>query len=233
LEPEILVIDEVLAVGDAAFQKKCLGKMGTVSRDGRTVLFVSHNLGAVRALCDRAILLRQGRIAMDQPAPQTIAAYLQTLETAASADVASRVDRHGTGDVRITRIDVEGDHGRVLTTGGPARFTFHVSAFRPGTTCSFTIYDALGQPVTYFDSAGQDAVPAGEQATFTCALDALLLIPGRYRINAALTTSHELQDHLEGAAFLEVDHGVLQGRAVSEDAGHGSAVMPHHWTRPA
>src|SRR5947199_3855201 len=63
LEPEILLVDEVLAVGDAAFQKKCLGKMGEVSRQGRTVLFVSHNMGAVSTLCRRALLMENGRVA--------------------------------------------------------------------------------------------------------------------------------------------------------------------------
>ncbi len=63
LEPEILLVDEVLAVGDAAFQKKCLGKMGDVASEGRTVLFVSHNMGAIGRLCPTAILLRDGRIA--------------------------------------------------------------------------------------------------------------------------------------------------------------------------
>src|SRR5690606_26171200 len=67
LEPEILVIDEILAVGDAEFQRKCLTKMGDVARGGRTVLFVSHNLDAVRALCPRAILLEKGRLVADAP----------------------------------------------------------------------------------------------------------------------------------------------------------------------
>ena len=67
LEPEILLVDEVLAVGDAAFQKKCLGKMGDVAKTGRTVLFVSHNMGAIHHLCPRSILLEQGRIAARRP----------------------------------------------------------------------------------------------------------------------------------------------------------------------
>jgi lipopolysaccharide transport system ATP-binding protein len=75
LEPEILLVDEVLAVGDAAFQKKCLGKMGGVSKEGRTVLFVSHNMGAVRAICDRGVLLRQGRIASDDSIGKVIDQY--------------------------------------------------------------------------------------------------------------------------------------------------------------
>src|SRR5205814_2209417 len=77
LEPEILVIDEVLAVGDAAFQKKCLGKMGDVAKAGRTVLFVSHNMAAVQTLCSRVVLLEEGRVvANGDPAP-VLARYMQ------------------------------------------------------------------------------------------------------------------------------------------------------------
>src|SRR5262249_16647785 len=75
LEPEILVVDEVLAVGDAEFQKKCLGKMGDVARGGRAVLFVSHNLAAIRSLCSRAIVLDRGRVVFDGLAEQAIARY--------------------------------------------------------------------------------------------------------------------------------------------------------------
>lgn len=77
LEPEILVVDEVLAVGDAAFQKKCLGKMGDVAKEGRTVLFVSHNMQAILQLCDRAILLQTGSVAIDEKASNTVEYYLQ------------------------------------------------------------------------------------------------------------------------------------------------------------
>lgn len=76
LEPEILIVDEVLAVGDAAFQKKCLDKMRDVSVDGRTVLFVSHNMGAVQNLCDRAILLDRGRVVLVSDTSEALNAYL-------------------------------------------------------------------------------------------------------------------------------------------------------------
>jgi lipopolysaccharide transport system ATP-binding protein len=76
LEPEILIVDEVLAVGDAQFQKKCLGKMGEVSREGRTVLFVSHNMAAIQSLCNRVCLLRQGRLDFDGPTAQGVARYV-------------------------------------------------------------------------------------------------------------------------------------------------------------
>jgi len=78
LEPEILLIDEVLAVGDAAFQKKCLGKMRDVAKEGRTVLFVSHNMGAVQNLCSRAIWLNDGKIVEDGPAGEVVSSYLET-----------------------------------------------------------------------------------------------------------------------------------------------------------
>src|SRR5207237_4395560 len=78
LEPEILLVDEVLAVGDAAFQRKCIGRMGEVGRAGRTIVFVSHSMTAITRLCRRAICLEQGRIAADGPAPEVAARYLRS-----------------------------------------------------------------------------------------------------------------------------------------------------------
>jgi lipopolysaccharide transport system ATP-binding protein len=80
LEPDILLVDEVLAVGDIAFQKKCLGKMGEVARKGRTVLFVSHNMGAVKQLCQRGILLKAGRVVFNGSAAECIGEYMRQLE---------------------------------------------------------------------------------------------------------------------------------------------------------
>lgn len=81
LEPEVLVVDEVLAVGDAEFQKKCLGKMGQVAGEGRTVLFVSHNMAAVQALCTKGILLKHGRLAVQGPIAEVQEAYIQDSKT--------------------------------------------------------------------------------------------------------------------------------------------------------
>jgi lipopolysaccharide transport system ATP-binding protein len=87
LEPEILIVDEVLAVGDAEFQRKCLGKMGEVAGGGRTVLFVSHNMAAVENLCRRAVVLNSGEVAFDGPATQAIVGYLSTLAHDSAAGV--------------------------------------------------------------------------------------------------------------------------------------------------
>lgn len=238
LEPEILIIDEVLAVGDAVFQRKCLGKMGAVAREGRTVLFVSHNMAAVQTLCTRALVLQNGTIVVDDSAPAAVAAYLSYLESAATQELTTRTERRGKGQIRLTHVAAfRADHTPVgpLATGHPARFVFDLSAMRSGMSCSFTIYDYLGQPVTFFDSAmhsSADVVVPAQGPRFLCEIDELPLLPGRYRINAAVMHNGELQDHVEAAAFIEVEQGLLRGRPVSGEAGYGSVQIPHRWMLP-
>ena len=114
LDPEILVVDEVLAVGDAAFQRKCLGKMGEVAREqGRAVLFVSHNMMAIGALCSRGILIEQGRVTADGPAGAVVQQYLRSLEQLVAAPLTDRKDRRGTGALRFESLTV-----RNATAGG-------------------------------------------------------------------------------------------------------------------
>ena len=95
LEPEILIVDEVLAVGDAEFQKKCLGKMKDVGRDGRTVLFVSHNMAAIQSLCLRGLILENGWIVGDSPAASAVAQYMKRIETRSVVPLHERTDRRG------------------------------------------------------------------------------------------------------------------------------------------
>src|SRR5438874_196091 len=106
LEPEILIIDEVLAVGDAPFQQKCLGKMGDAAREGRTILFVSHNVAAIRSLCQRVLLLEAGRVAMDGDPDACIERYLAYATTSGSKaiDVSAIHARHGFGGLRFERL---------------------------------------------------------------------------------------------------------------------------------
>jgi lipopolysaccharide transport system ATP-binding protein len=129
LEPEILIVDEVLAVGDAQFQRKCLGKMSAVSSAGRTILFVSHNMTAVRNLCTRALLLRGGLLVADGPPPAIVQSYLATHAAAGrpDADLRAWPTRKGSGEVRIVRARLLDEHGRVagqLTRLQPATVEF-------------------------------------------------------------------------------------------------------------
>ena len=136
LEPEILIVDEVLAVGDAQFQKKCLGKMGDIStKGGRTVLFVSHNMQAIRTLCSKAILLSEGKMLADAPVNKTIEMYQHLFtqkEFNADSAVGNDQKRRGTGAVRFTNIkmqDVSGTDTQSFLTGATIRFilSFEVS----------------------------------------------------------------------------------------------------------
>jgi len=120
LEPEILFIDEVLAVGDAGFQKKCLGKMGEVAtQHGRTVFFVSHNMSAIRALCEHAILIDNGRATMDGPPAEIISRYLASTvpeEVAGELDWTDRNDAPSCDDVEYIRLRLMDRNGTVRTT---------------------------------------------------------------------------------------------------------------------
>jgi lipopolysaccharide transport system ATP-binding protein len=115
LEPEILLVDEVLAVGDAAFQKKCLGKMGDVSQEGNTVLFVSHNMATVSRLCDRTLLLEEGKVLTDGQSEKVVAKYLQTgLGTTAKREWQSIEAAPGNEFVRIQSVRVVNEDMRTV-----------------------------------------------------------------------------------------------------------------------
>ena len=103
LEPEILIVDEVLAVGDTEFQKKCLGKMSEVAGGGRTVLFVSHNMGAVRSLCSRAVVIASGKILASAPATQAVEIYLQSAAHPTQSSEWSWKDSEMPGDETLRR----------------------------------------------------------------------------------------------------------------------------------
>ena len=115
LEPDILLVDEVLAVGDGEFQRKCLGTMRDISSEGRTVVFVSHNLHAVQRLCDRALLINSGRVVMDDRPGPVVAGYssMVGLGRTGAADVADGAPRFGTGEVRIRRMEMLDGRGNV------------------------------------------------------------------------------------------------------------------------
>ncbi len=238
LDPEILIVDEVLAVGDTAFQKKCLGKIDDAAKGGKTVLFVSHNIGIVQALCSRAILLQNGSVFMDNHTTETVASYLRRLEGFASQDLSTRVERTGKGLIRITQAEISIDSASppsILSTGQSARFVFSVDRPRPGMSCSFTIYDQFGQPVTFFDSAVSgrgDVYSSASTSRFVCELDELTLLPGRYRINAAILWNGEYQDHLEAAAYFQVEDGEFGGRPAPKESGYGNMLIQHRWTTP-
>ena len=234
LEPEILLVDEVLAVGDVAFQKKCIGKMGDVAQAGRTVLFVSHNMGVIRSLCRRGVVFRRGRVHVDGQIDKSVAAYLECMESTAEA-LPQRTDRRGSGITRLMHVQVtcqDGTGVSILTPGRPARFRFTVNRPVPGIACTFTLYDMLGVPVVNFNShqnGSQDARRTRTANALICDVDRLLLCPGRYRANVQITVNGECADHIEAGFFVDVQDGMVEGRRVIS-SNYGHVCLPHRWT---
>lgn len=242
LEPEILLIDEVLAVGDAEFQKRCLGKMDEVTHQGRTVLFVSHNMAAVQALCTRGIYLQDGRVLVDGSASDAVSAYLKTIEKMTARGLSARTDRDGKGGVKLVGVDIDDLSGRgsnTLITGCPARFSFHFSDIPHGMILEyvdFAIYDLNGLPIAYFNTSeagARDVRDPNMQSQVVCEVDELLLVPGRYRVNVGIKAGGDIQDHVEAAAYFNVEEGHIRGRPVVVTGQRpGSVRLPHRWALP-
>lgn len=241
LEPRILLVDEVLAVGDAAFQRKSLGKMGEVAREGRTVIFVSHNLAIIQALCQRGILLERGGLVADGPMADTVARYLRGLERAAGGDLLARGDHDGRGyrDTMVRAL-VIGDRRTgadgVVVSGHPARVCVEMTEIVPMMQCRLTILNSLGQPVTALDSEASAPVDEREPGIgprIVCELPSLPLVPGRYRIDVLVKGRNQIQDGLQAAAFFEVEPGVLDGRPTPVSGTEGTVILPHAWRLPS
>ncbi len=113
LEPEILLVDEVLAVGDIEFQKKCLGKMGDVVKQGRTVLFISHNMGMIESLCTNSILINNGRIIFKGVTKNVVNKYLKSFINLKNTNLDGRKDRTGTGEVRVIKLNISNNEGNI------------------------------------------------------------------------------------------------------------------------
>jgi lipopolysaccharide transport system ATP-binding protein len=234
LEPEILVVDEVLAVGDAAFQKKCLGKMQDVAGHGRTVLFVSHNMAAVQSLCTRAILLEQGRVAAQGPTDDVIRRYLQAGEDLGDVPLGERKDRKGDGGARVTGIRIEdADGGGAVQVGSRARMTVTYEADAPLNRPRFiaNVRDLTQACVYALDSDAVgglgETLPA--RGSVTCVTDPLRLTPGRCVVDMELWKSGSIADELLHAATFDVESSDFYGSGIMPEREWALCVIPQRW----
>lgn len=238
LEPEILIVDEVLAVGDMEFQKKCIGRMKEVAKGGeRTVLFVSHNMAAVQQLCTRGIVIAGGRNVLDGSVDEVTSSYLQDISEGSQVDLPQRTDRKGRGTHRFNSITLEDGIGGVVPQGVTGRpvsilFRFSPAVVRPQVV--FTIYNMHGIAIAFFDSmlASEDDHSFGGVAVseIACSFEELLLVAGSYRLNAALLVDGVMEDHVEGAVCFDVVAGAVRGRRPGQSQNYGSVTLPHRWT---
>jgi lipopolysaccharide transport system ATP-binding protein len=241
LEPEILIVDEVLAVGDVKFQAKCLGKMQDVAGSGRTVLFVSHNMGAVQSLCSRCLYLREGAIAADDTTENAIAAYLRNfLPTAMS--LSQRTDREGNGAVRFEEVQVlgatTGSKFAPVVTGGPLRILLDVRSdtaySAQSVEAAVAISDRNGNRVTTFATVFVQAAIALEPplTQFVCEIDELPLAPGEYSLYLWIAINGKTADRVENAARFTVHESDFYGSGRIPDVSrHGALMVRHRFSR--
>ncbi len=212
LEPDILVVDEVLAVGDAEFQKKCLGKMDEVKRaEGRTILFVSHNMSAVQNLCKRCILMEAGEIKMIGETKEVISKYLNNRSNLSKIPLKDRKDRKGTGLIKFTDIKITNSEGsEEIKSGDKLKITLkYKSDFKeniPNVRAILTLRNQLGIPVLRLDnSVTKDTFstikPNGE---IICETDEINLIKDSYYMNLALFKDGEWQDFVADSIILKI-----------------------------
>jgi homopolymeric O-antigen transport system ATP-binding protein len=235
LEPEILIVDEVLSVGDYAFQKKCLSKMEQAATGGRTVLFVSHNTSAVASLCERAYLLERGRIVATGDAREVVRQYTSEWDAAQFVPLDERDDRVGDGSVRLTSLRVEdGDGGGRVCSSSRLRITLAYEAAAPLKWPRFqvTVYDddfALSLFVLDTDVEGALPNDLPARGTVTCITDPIRLTPGRCGLTVAAFRGGTLADGVEfaGAFDVEGDDFFESGRMPSRS--EVVSILHHDW----
>jgi lipopolysaccharide transport system ATP-binding protein len=239
LEPEILVVDEVLAVGDAAFQKKCLGKMGDVAQGGRTVLFVSHNMATVSSLCSMAYLLEQGRLASCGLSQKVIDQYIRSLDKLTSSLLGDRRDRKGDGRLRFTKVTIVDANGGAPVDNVRSNdniklvLSYEIPDGKPkhNVSVSISFYGTFGEHLFTCSSRMLDSdyqtLPAKGQ--LICKLNRLPLSPGRYLFNVYCEINGVLADWVLEAGVLSVIEGDYFGTGRLPPATHGGFLVPHEW----
>jgi lipopolysaccharide transport system ATP-binding protein len=235
LEPEILLVDEVLAVGDASFQKRCLGKMNDVAREGRTIIFVSHNLQAIQRLCSHAIMLEAGQVAAFGDTSMVVGQYLSRdyLRPAPGATIdVSRRPRAGTGEARFVTVSytngTTGESGTPVPDG-PLEFVLGIesNAARDVRSLSVFLLEQYGTKVLNADTLHLERTISLRQGrnVLKLRIASIHLLPGTYRVGLWLADPVHAQsvtgayDYVESAFEIE-----LVGRGPDVPAGSGALV---------
>lgn len=240
LDPEILVVDEVLAVGDAAFQKKCLGRMRDISSEGRTVLFVSHNMAAIRSLCQRGILLASGRKIFEGTAGECVDRYLAEVTQNATNEVdLTRVQR-GKGidrTLKINKVRLVSRDGRPLVRSGDpleVEMMFSVSARIEEAVIGVSISSpdnvVIMECRTSHSYGAIDELLPGDYF-IKCRIERNILSPGRYFLNVGARCANRYLDYVPQAMTFEIYSDEFVASVWLSDVG-GYVRVPSKWTEP-
>jgi lipopolysaccharide transport system ATP-binding protein len=235
LEPEILVVDEVLSVGDAAFQQKCLGKMESVAEEGRTILFVSHTMPTIQALCDRALLLREGRVVDEGQPASVVQRYLQSETSFAMIPLADRDDRVGDGSVRIVSVGIKGaDPDGVIRPDSRLIIRLGYRSDRPVKYPQFvvTISDHLDAGLFLLHSEFANRLPETlpAEGVVTCETDPINVTPGRCFVHIELLKGNVQADYVHYAGAFDVQDEDVFGTGMVPPRGWVRYVLGQRWS---
>lgn len=233
LEPEILIVDEVLAVGDAEFQKKCLGKMQDVSSSGRTILFVSHNMAAIQNLCDKAIYLKKGEVQTIGKSEEVIATYLKSTAEVQNINLADRKDRSGNGAIRFQSVELLDDSGHTvqsLQCGKKAVIRIHFERNQNvvinNLHVAIGIDNDFGQRITQMNNEVTNQIFNNVQSnSFDLVIDVLPLKNGIYSFVLYSTMNNEIADWIQNAGTFHVESGDFYHTGKLPPEGQGSVLI--------
>jgi len=236
LEPEILVVDEVLAVGDAAFQKKCLGKMEEVGKEGRTVLFVSHNMAAVQALCNKGIALQEGKVQYIGSIQEAMNNYLSSIQKKIHTNFSDRFKDEPQQLAWYTGIRFQSGNGDIINTaisGQPLNIILSYRAQKNGLKLIFNIgiYNIMREKILHLGTAYsapnlEDFPQVGE---VVCYLPRLQFSEGLYMLNLSLFVMGERLDHIIDATELDVQAGDFYGTGKIPPSSQNKLLVEHTW----
>jgi homopolymeric O-antigen transport system ATP-binding protein len=240
LETEILLVDEVLAVGDIEFQRKCLKKMESLHDSGRTVIFVSHNLNAVEGLCSRVIWVADGQVKADGPTKEIVSSYMAAFaeHVAGTPSALSQItERDGDGKVRFTGLEIldqERKPKALVQSGDTVVLRLHYHSVEPITRPCFGVrlYSGLGARMAEVNSwtSGVEIreLPMG-QGSIEVEFDALNFMPGRYSVSLWVAGLKNYHDVIEYCAALEVGTSDFYGSGRGTERVFGPFLLPCTW----
>jgi lipopolysaccharide transport system ATP-binding protein len=245
LEPEILLVDEVLAVGDVAFQKKCLGKMGNVAKEGRTVLFISHNLASISNLSHRACLIDNGQLVKDGETEDVINFYMQSINQFDNSSIKDNSllnikQREGNGDLRFSDLKIFDSHDNpisLLKCGDDVTFELgysgQVNLKNKNVVMSIAFFDIFGRPLFLCrsDIQGMEFDQIPQQGSVFCRIPKIPFPPGDYRINLHAEMNGTVTDWLIDAYKLSIIEGDYFGSGRLPARGRGGLLVEHYWLR--
>jgi homopolymeric O-antigen transport system ATP-binding protein len=243
LEPDILLIDEVLAVGDASFQKKCLGKMGHVARSGRTILFVSHNMAAIQHNCQRCVLISDGKLVVDDSSEVAIEEYLHVRRRLADDKLAyhvdrEQIDRSGSKEFRITGLSLHEPSGGDLLhcgTGDPVslRIEYEAESRFVSPAFVFILKNHWGQELLLLNTtpiSGYRIEKLGVRGRVDLTIRSLPLTAGHYFLDVGFVKeSREWVVRLDEVIELEISPKDVYGSGMTQKNARGVLVVPHEW----